>query len=151
ENIVAAAREQAEEYLTYRAIAECLRQAREERERIFIRSADVEEIESGWVTIEDASVFDMVAALARVLERMERRPTAVLMRPRWSIRGQILYIRQRLKETDGRQLSFEDLFDQASDRLWVVVTFLALLELIRRGEVGVAVVEDGSVAVYARE
>lgn len=144
EEMFRAAQERAEEYLVYRAAAEKLREARERQQRIFIRSADEEEIETGWVSIEDADVLDMVAALARVLERTQRQPRGMVMRPRWSIRSQLSYVKQRLRRADG-QLSFEDLFEEAEDRLWVVVTFLALLELIRRGEVKVHGTDEGQI------
>lgn len=124
------------EYRAFREAADFLRQAHALRQQVFLRSLDEDELESGWIALEDVQVFDMVAALARVLERVEREHAPVLLRPRWSVRAQMSYILDALRAA-GQPCLFEDLFEEATDRLWVVTTFLALLELIRRGRVKV--------------
>ena len=124
------------EYRAFREAADFLRQAHALRQQVFLRSLDEDELESGWITLDDVHVFDMVAALARVLERLDREHPPVLLRPRWSVRAQMAFILDALRAA-GQPRLFEDLFEDATDRLWVVTTFLALLELIRRGRVRV--------------
>jgi segregation and condensation protein A len=46
--------------------------------------------------------------------------------------GQMRYLRERLRRANG-PVRFEELFDPGSTRRRIIVTFLALLELIRRG------------------
>ncbi len=135
------------EYRAYKEVAERLAEAHRARQRIFLRSA-TEEVESGWVELEDVTVFDMVAAMARAIERVERRgPRAILLRPRWSVRRQMSYIIRRLREQEAGQLTLDGMFEEAEDKLWIVVTFLALLELIRRGRVKVKLGEGRQVVL----
>jgi segregation and condensation protein A len=122
------------EYQAYRAAAARLQQAHALCQQIFLRSHDEEEIASGWVTLEGVEIFDMVLALGRVLERTKSARSLRLPRPQWTVRGQMGHVVARLRSAAG-QLSFTALFDDAPDRLWVVVTFLAILELVRRGRV----------------
>lgn len=134
------------EYRAFREAADFLRQAHALRQQVFVRSLDEDELESGWITLEDVHVFDMVAALARVLERVEREHPPVVLRPRWSVRAQMTFILDNLRAA-GQPRLFEDLFEEATDRLWVVTTFLALLELIRRGRVKVQAGEGHRVLI----
>ncbi len=52
---------------------------------------------------------------------------------RFTVRAQIAYIRKLLQETD--ELGFDDLFGPHTLKLEIVVTFMALLEMINRGEI----------------
>lgn len=135
------------EYKAFREAAEFLRNAHALRQQVFVRSLDEDELESGWITLEDVHVFDMVAALSRVLERVEREHPPVVLRPRWSVRAQMSFILDNLRAASGEPRLFEDLFEEATDRLWVVTTFLALLELIRRGRVKVQAGEGHKVLI----
>jgi segregation and condensation protein A len=122
------------EYRAFRDAAEQLRQAHALQQQVFVRSLDEDEMETGWVSLDQVQVFDMVAALARVLERVDQEHKPVVLRPKWSVRSQMGYVVEHLRSAGGA-VSFEGLFADATDRLWVVTTFLALLELIRRGRV----------------
>lgn len=146
EELLRAAHARAAEYEAVRQAAEQLREAHQLRQRIFLRSLDEDEIPSGWVTLENVHIFDMVAALEGVLRRTEQRARAVVLRPRWSVRAQMRHIVELLRSA-GQEVGFEQLFAAAEDRLWVIVTFLALLELIRRGQVRVRAGGDGRIHV----
>jgi segregation and condensation protein A len=79
------------------------------------------------------SIFDLVQAMAAVLKRLaERAPRTIRLRdiPVAQCVPRIL----AALEDDGR-IDFMALFDDLSDRALIIATFLALLELIRRGEV----------------
>jgi chromatin segregation and condensation protein Rec8/ScpA/Scc1 (kleisin family) len=80
-----------------------------------------------------------------VLERADQEAGPVVLRPRWSVRTQMKYVLDRLRERSP--LMFEDLFETGADRLWIVTTFLALLELIRRGMSRVELGEERAVLV----
>jgi len=147
QDLLRVADERAAEYRAFREVADHLREAHELRQQIFLRSYDEEEVGTGWVNLEGVHVFDMVAALQGVLERTERDQSPVLLRPRWSVRSQTQRLVEMLQAAADGQLIFEELFAEAEDRLWVIVTFLALLELIRRGRVQVRPHDDRGILV----
>lgn len=139
--------ERAAEYRAFREVADHLREAHQIRQQIYLRSYDEEEVGTGWVNLDGVHVFDMVAALHSVLERTDRDRGPVLLRPRWSVRSQMQRVVALLRAAADGQLLFEELFAEAEDRLWAIVTFLALLELIRRGRVRVQPQHDRRILV----
>ncbi len=145
EEVLASPDARLEEYKAFRQAAEQLREAHSVQQQVFLRSLDEEEAEGGWVSLDQVSIFDMVSALNRVLERADQEAAPVVLRPRWSVRTQMKYVLDRLREKSP--LQFEDLFDTGVDRLWIVTTFLALLELIRRGLARVDLGEERTVLV----
>ncbi len=79
------------------------------------------------------SVFDLVRTMAAVLKRLaDRAPRSITLRD-LPIGQCIPRILAALE--DGSRVEFISLFDDLTDRALIIATFIALLELIRRGEV----------------
>jgi len=78
----------------------------------------------------EASVFDLVNAVNNVLKRFTKRDDPrEIFEDKWSVSEKIEIL---LKEISERtRMKFSDLFVAVTTRSEVVVTFLALLELIR--------------------
>lgn len=127
------------EYQRIQEAAEELRDKREARSDLFARSPDA--LKSSWnafdaelsqsLLLSDVSSFDLLSALKRVLKRLEEAPVALVRREPFSLT-------ERLKDVEWRligagRLNFDALCEDCHNRLEVVVTFLAILELIRRG------------------
>src|SRR5688572_25135168 len=78
----------------------------------------------------EVDLFSLLAAFRGVLERANRRPRMVLPPDQISMEDRIQQLLARLSETEA--CGFEDLFaDGDGSRSFVIVTFLALLEMIR--------------------
>jgi segregation and condensation protein A len=78
----------------------------------------------------EVDLFSLLAAFRGVLERASRRPPMVLPPDQISIEDRMHQLLGRLSETEA--CGFEDLFtDGDGSRPFVIVTFLALLEMIR--------------------
>ena len=78
----------------------------------------------------EVDLFTLLSAFRGVLERANRRPRMVLPPDQISIETRIEQLLSRLSETDA--CGFEDLFaDGDGSRPFMIVTFLALLEMIR--------------------
>jgi len=77
------------------------------------------------------SLFILLDALRGVLARAPEARDVVPGRRGPTLEEQLAYVRRRLKSAGGR-VRFDELFEGA--RIVVVVTFLALLELLRVGE-----------------
>ena len=78
----------------------------------------------------EVDLFGLLAAFRGVLERATRRPRMVIPPEQMSIEDRMRQVLGRLSETEA--LGFEDLFaDGDGSRPFMIVTFLALLEMIR--------------------
>ena len=78
----------------------------------------------------EVDLFSLLSAFKGVLERASRRPMVVLPPSQISIEDRIKQLLGRLSETEA--CGFEDLFgDGDGSRPFMIVTFLAMLEMIR--------------------
>ena len=78
-------------------------------------------------------MFDLLTAFQEVLARLNEIPQEELKGMRWSVPDKMDYILERSR-ADG-QISLSTLFTERSPRGEVIVTFLALLELLRQHRV----------------
>jgi segregation and condensation protein A len=77
----------------------------------------------------EVDLFSLLSAFKLVLERARDRPPVPLPPEQISIEARIEQLLERLSESDA--CGFEDLFDDVAVRADMIVTFLALLEMIR--------------------
>jgi segregation and condensation protein A len=77
----------------------------------------------------EVDLFGLLAAFRRVLERSKAAPVVPLPPAEVSIESRIEQLLERLSETEA--CGFEDLFDEVAARGELIVTFLAMLEMIR--------------------
>lgn len=78
---------------------------------------------------DDVHVFDLLSALQEVLAQADASPGIEFTSDTMTVQDRINSVIERLEEIPT--LSFAALFEGATDRLMVIVTFLALLELVR--------------------
>jgi segregation and condensation protein A len=74
-------------------------------------------------------LFSLLTAFQAVVQRAKMRPKVLLPPEQMSIETRIDQLLTRLSETEA--CGFEDLFSDVQDRSGLIVTFLALLEMIR--------------------
>ena len=77
----------------------------------------------------DVDLFTLLSAFQAVVQRAKQRPKMVLPPDELPIETRIEQILGRLSETDA--CGFDELFADVHDRAGLIVTFLALLEMIR--------------------
>lgn len=77
----------------------------------------------------EVDLFSLLAAFRQVLDRARERPPVPLPAEQVPIEVRIEQLMERLSETEA--CGFEDLFDDAATRADMIVTFLAMLEMIR--------------------
>ena len=77
----------------------------------------------------EVDLFSLMAAFRQVLERARQRPKVMLPPEQMPIETRIEQLLARLSETDA--CGFEDLFADVQTRPGMIVTFLAMLEMIR--------------------
>jgi segregation and condensation protein A len=131
------------EYRRYKQVAEELRARAELQRFVFSRRSlfdgDGNGVEPEPVLeLNDVSAFDLWAAFQNVLSRVKEPSSGEMVRPRFTVAQKMAAVASRLKWSGEEGIRFVDLFDEAVTRLELVVTFLALLELIRLRRVRVA-------------
>jgi segregation and condensation protein A len=98
----------------------------------------------------EVDLFSLMAAFRQVLERARHRPQVLLPPEQISIEARIEQLMARLSDTQA--CGFEELFADVQTRAGMVVTFLALLEMIRLKRVRVyQQTSCGPIRVYRRE
>jgi segregation and condensation protein A len=77
----------------------------------------------------EVDLFSLLTAFQSVVERAKQRPKVLLPPEQMPVEVRIDQLLARLSETEA--MGFEDLFADVNDRGGLIVTFLALLEMIR--------------------
>jgi segregation and condensation protein A len=140
------------EHQKYKAAAELLHDRETLRSAQFMR-ADASIAEAAGDEYEpelEVDLFSLLAAFRGVLERANRRPRMVLPPEEIPIETRIEQLLSRLSETEA--CGFDDLFsDGDGSRQFVIVTFLAMLEMIRLKLIRVFQAGgSGAIRVYKR-
>ncbi len=124
---------QLEEYQRYRQAALRLADAESELLRTWSRPASlVSEFEGEAAVVVD--LFALLTAFRKMLDRMGRQEQEALRRDRISLLDRIQWILGRLEST--RRAAFTSLFEGSVSRSELIVTFLAVLELVRLRVIG---------------
>jgi segregation and condensation protein A len=124
---------QLEEYQRYRQAALQLGEAESESLRAWVRPASLVSEFQGEAAVE-ADLFSLLTAFKKMLDALGRQEQEALRRERISLLDRIQWVLARLRER-GRA-AFSSLFDGSASRSELIVTFLAILELIRLKVVG---------------
>lgn len=119
------------EYKKFKDAAASLQEKETLQEKVYPRvPGKIEFATEGPAPKPDVTLFDLIGAVSAILKRIsERTPTRDVFEDKWTVSEKIDYLVNLLKERS--RLRFSELFADHTTRLEVVVTFLALLELIR--------------------
>ncbi len=128
------------EYKKFKDAAAQLQALEARQENVFPRVPPRLEFESETSARQEASIFNLVSAVSAVLQRLgQRGDQRDIFEDKWTVSEKIQHLMRALGEQ--AQLRFSDLFAGVASRSEIVVTFLALLELIRLKQL-VAVQEE---------
>ncbi|HDG96593.1 MAG TPA: chromosome segregation protein ScpA [Desulfobacterales bacterium] len=83
----------------------------------------------------DANIFQLVSAFRRIIEEQQLETRLKIESPRWSVKEKTAYLLELLRTRKG--IYFREIFEDQSVISELIVTFLALLELVRSGLVKV--------------
>jgi segregation and condensation protein A len=123
------------EYQRFKEAAEELEKREILRRDVFVRPSEVpDEMES--VGFEGLSLFDLISALRHVLDRFPEERVHEVTLERISVREKMSSLLDDLQRRG--KVIFQSLFEAAVSRLEVVVTFLAMLELVKIRAIRVA-------------
>ena len=117
------------EYKKFKDAAGQLQMLEERQENVFARTPFQPSFEAP-AQQPEVSLFDLINAVNNILKRVSQREDARdVFEEKWTVSEKIAHLLQLLAEKTA--LRFSDLFAAATSRSEVVVTFLAMLELIR--------------------
>ena len=134
------------EYVRFKEAADQLSTRRERRREYFVRrdaADDRERVEESHEVEVDASVYELVEALGRILEVDDEddEPIHEVEPVEHTVEEQQRYVMRRLDQES--RVSFRDLVRRES-RGFVIATFLALLELVRQHHLRLQVEDNAS-------
>jgi len=118
-------------YRAFKDVATAMRALEAYQQRVFLRSGE----EPAGALLTGVALSDLMRAFQEVLARGRERPSQLIPEP-ITVAERMAALMGMLKEAAGG-MAFQALFPGEATRLEIVVTFLALLELIRLARVGV--------------
>jgi segregation and condensation protein A len=130
------------EYKRYKESAEELQKLElDQRERYF-RSLFKYDVKKAAVTededvLEDVTMYQLIKAFQRAMLNIPKKVVHEVRNIPWSIEDQGMWLMQRF--SDRERYNFTEIMREMKEKMQVVVTFIALLELIRARRVRVEV------------
>lgn len=121
------------EYQTYKDGASILRERESEWQNIFAREQlpdDEEHSEPAELSLMDINIFDLLGAFKKILD-MAPDQVITITREALTIKDKIALIVESIENQES--MRFEDLFKSDVTKQQLIVTFLALLEILRLG------------------
>jgi len=124
------------EYQQYKEVSDNLRERQAIQRYVFAREFGAPEDDERWVLSGGLTAEHLWAALQEVLARVETRTgPQTIVKARYTVRQKMAAIVKALLEAESTP--FLALFQDVLNKIEVIVTFLALLELMRLGKVRV--------------
>jgi len=122
------------EYEKFKELAENLRQRESNQKEVFKRpKTEDKEIPSDTPVYFEASLFDLITAFSAALKEIPKELFYEVIKDEFTIEEKIHHILHLL--LDLPSLGLSKLFKEAKNKLEIIVTFLAILELIRLKEI----------------
>jgi segregation and condensation protein A len=127
------------EYKQFKEIAQELREKESFRQDLFARNVDETETqrlrEEAKEVYLDVSLFDLIAAFKKALNKVSNKAVYEVARDEFTVEKKIHDILHLLLEQS--QILLTELFGKARSKMEIIVTFMAILELIRLKEIKV--------------
>jgi segregation and condensation protein A len=123
------------EYRQYKEAAETLKSRETDRRLLHERGMVPGDDEMGPLPLAPATLFDLIDALNRVMSRLPEQTV-------YEVQGEIFDVEEKMTlisslAAEQGTLTFESLLLRCRVRLEMIVTFMALLELIKIGRIAV--------------
>jgi segregation and condensation protein A len=132
------------DYKRYKEMAGELQSMSEEQSKVSYRknfSHDEKLLEdpSEENLLRDVTLFDLIAAFKYVVDKMPRKHVHEINKLNVTLEDQIVYILNYFKNKS--EATFLQLVESMAEKIRIVVTFIALLELIKQKQIGVRQVD----------
>lgn len=120
------------EYQEFKDATLALKEKEDEWSNVFQRDPSAEDTgaEAEELELFDLSLFDLLTAFKKLLEKVPPE-TIIITRETLTVKDRIAFIIDRMGNHDA--VKFEDLFEPGATRAYLIVTFVALLEILKLG------------------
>ncbi len=129
------------EYKKYKEMSEELTYLESNQRKLNYRgnfSADEKESPPDYeILLKNVSIYDLAKAYKKIIEGIQQPPVHEIAKINVTIDEQIKYILEKV-ELAGK-LHFLELVIEMKEKIRIVVTFVALLELVKMGKIGITV------------
>lgn len=129
------------EYMAYKEAAGLLEKISREESQYLVRPNDEElylQLFAPVNPLEGKTISDLTEAFRRVLKQVEDRGQVItIAKEEITVKDKLTYIKNLIKENAGG-ISFNKIFYSCRSKIEIVVTFLALLELVRQAAIRTA-------------
>ncbi|MCF8260419.1 MAG: segregation/condensation protein A [Melioribacteraceae bacterium] len=126
------------EYKRYKEMAEELSINESESRKLFFRGnfendekENPPEIET---LLRDVTLYDLIKAFKKAMMEMPKEAVHQVKRVNVTIDEQIDFLQRKI--TENKQLAFKDLVFGMKEKIRIIVTFIALLEMVKMGRIG---------------
>lgn len=130
------------EYRTFKEAAHCFAEKEEDRRRVFPRPVAKPSEEEAAEEPVDVSLFDLLEALQSVFENLKGEAIYRIVPESVTVEQKIETIRANLERRS--EVLFTELFAGGFTKIEVIISFLAILEMIRLGELVARQMSHGS-------
>ena len=117
------------EYKKFKDVAARLQERETQQENTYARQPGKPQIVEAPAARPVVSIFDLINAVNAILKRFQQQEVRDIYQDQWTVSEKIEMLLRTLSERTT--IKFSELFASATSRTEVVVTFLAMLELIR--------------------
>jgi segregation and condensation protein A len=138
------------EYKSFKETAEVLRSwEAAQADRFWRATPAIPDEPTATDFLQDVNLFDLLVAFKHAVDRWQaQKPHFNITLYPETVDQRIIFIREKLR--GGQKLSFSTLIQELQSRLAVIITFLALLELVRIGEIMLKGVSDEDFFLQSR-
>ncbi len=138
------------EYKRYKEMAGKMENVAEEAQKSYFRGypeADQVDKQASGEALQDVTMFDLMAAFKKVLADIKKQESVHhVEKIEFSIEEQTEYVLDRLQQ-NGRT-SFRAMCEELKNLTKIVVTFLAILEMLKERQINLYVEDDDPTAFY---
>jgi len=120
------------EYRKFKEAALHLAEREDERRKVFARPGSKPPDSDDEEQSMEVSLFDLVGAFKTIMEELKKNVAYRIKREQFTVEERIEIIRTSIREKS--EVLFTELFAGQYNRIEIITTFLALLELVRLGE-----------------
>jgi segregation and condensation protein A len=118
------------EYKKFKEAAQFLGVQEVKGDELFVTTPELPDLDAPVETLGQVGIFDLIRAFQRILKRFENASDfREIVNDRYTVADKIEHLLEIVAV--GSKVRFEDLFTSAASRGEVIVTFLAMLELIK--------------------
>lgn len=127
------------EYKRYKEMTEELSFMESNQQKLRYRgnySADVKEAPNEFETLlKNVSIYDLSRAFKHAIEQLKEEPVHQVKKLNITIEEQIDFILEKLK--DNSEVHFLSLVEEFKEKIRIIVTFVALLEMVKMKRIGI--------------